>query len=109
MSSRQLNRTGYSLGSHIWLLLRFRTPTCWGVLTILLALASWTSIQAQSTATLRGQVSDPGGAVVPGALVTVSLSATAELRSSRTDEDGFYQVAALSAGTYEIDVQARGF
>src|SRR5262245_4268446 len=110
MYSRRLNRTGHIKGSHTLFLVRPGSPALlWYVLVILTGLLPWNPIQAQSTATLRGQVSDPSGAVIPGALVTVHLNETAELRTSRTDQDGFYQVAALAAGIYRIDVQARGF
>src|SRR5262245_14889818 len=67
------------------------------------------TINAQSTATLRGRVSDPNDAVIQGVLVTVRSSETSEQRISQTDRDGFYQVAALPAGPYRVQVEAQGF
>lgn len=63
----------------------------------------------QSTATLQGTVIDAKGAVIPNAAVTVRNQATAVERTTQTDEDGNYQVAALPAGVYTVEVQATGF
>ncbi len=67
------------------------------------------SIQGQSTATLQGTVSDPSGAVVAGAKITVRNQATGVDRVTQTDDNGIYQVAALPVGVYRVEVQARGF
>ena len=64
---------------------------------------------AQSTATLQGTVSDVKGAVVPNATVTVRSQATSLERTVQTDSNGNYQVAALPAGVYTVEVQAQGF
>src|ERR1700749_4107040 len=64
---------------------------------------------AQSTATLQGAVTDPPGAVVPNAKVTVRSQATSAERTVQTDEDGNYQVASILPGVYRVEVQAQGF
>lgn len=64
---------------------------------------------AQSTATLQGTVTDQKGAVVPGAAVTVRNKATSLERTTQTDSQGNYQVAALPAGTYSVEVKLQGF
>lgn len=64
---------------------------------------------AQSTATLQGTVSDASGAVVPNASVKVRNQATSLERAAQTDSSGDYQVAALPAGVYTVEVQAPGF
>ena len=64
---------------------------------------------AQSTGTLRGRVSDPAGDIVHGVLVTLRNRSVGYERNTQTDQDGWYQIAALSAGTYQIEVQATGF
>jgi len=63
----------------------------------------------QSTATLQGGVSDPKGAVVPNATITVRNEATSVERTAQTDSDGNYSIASLPVGTYTIEVQAQGF
>jgi len=75
-----------------------------------LMLAAFSSITfAQSTATLQGSVTDPSGAVVSGARVTVRNQATAFERIAQTDDAGNYQVAALPPGIYRVEAQAQGF
>ena len=63
----------------------------------------------QSTATVQGTVRDEKGAVVPGAKVTARNEATGVERTSQTDMDGNYQLAALPVGAYSVEVQAQGF
>ena len=69
------------------------------------ALGAW----GQSTASLSGTVSDPSGAVVPGARVTVHSFATGEDRVVTTDSAGLYVVPSLVPGDYSIEVTATGF
>jgi outer membrane receptor protein involved in Fe transport len=63
----------------------------------------------QSTATFQGTVSDEKGAVVPNATVIVRNQATGIERTVQTDSSGNFQVAALPAGMYSVEVQAQGF
>src|SRR2546426_864101 len=63
----------------------------------------------QSTTTLFGRIFDPAGAVVPGATIVMSNRATGEERRTQSDPQGNYQIAALPAGTYRIEVNAAGF
>src|SRR5436305_899539 len=74
---------------------------------LLLALAAVAS--AQSTATLKGTVTDQQGAVVPNARVVVRNQAAGVERTVETDTEGNYQVASLPVGTYRVEVQAQGF
>lgn len=64
---------------------------------------------AQSTATLTGTVSDPTGAVLPGAQVTVHSLATGADRTITTDGAGLYAIPSLQPGDYEVDASAPGF
>ncbi len=65
--------------------------------------------RAQSTSTLQGTITDEKGAVVPNATIVVRSQATALERTAQTDEAGNYQVAALPAGSYHLEVTAQGF
>ncbi len=56
-----------------------------------------------------GTVSDPSGAVLAGAQVTVSNLATGEKRTVSTDSQGSYNILSLSRGQYRIEVDAHGF
>src|SRR3954463_6221416 len=76
---------------------------------VALCVAFGVTAQAQSTATLQGAVTDPQGAVVPNAKVTVRSQATSAERTAQTDADGNYQIASLQPGAYRVEVQAQGF
>ena len=66
--------------------------------------------QAQaSSADLRGQVTDPNGATVPGANVTARSTATGITRTVTTNDEGTYQIFALPPGDYEISADAPTF
>ncbi len=69
----------------------------------------WLTVLAQSSATLQGTVSDPKGAVMPKAKILVRNQETGLERTTETDSEGNYQVAALPVGMYRIEVQAPGF
>src|SRR5678816_4611832 len=67
------------------------------------------SDRAQSTAILQGAVFDPGKSVVPDATIVATNLATHLEHSARTDEQGFYQIAALPPGDYRVKARATGF
>ena len=67
------------------------------------------AVSAQSTATLRGALTDEQGALVPGATILVRNQATGEERTTVSDKAGEYQVAALSPGLYRLEARAQGF
>src|SRR5215210_3098788 len=64
-------------------------------------------IQAQTTVTI--EVRDPSGASVPRAQVVVLTAGGSTLSSGRTDDSGRHTTAALSAGRYLLQIEARGF
>ncbi len=64
---------------------------------------------AQVSAVLSGRVTDPSGAVVPGATVTAANTETRAIRETVSDNQGRYQMPLLPAGTYEIDASKTGF
>ena len=68
------------------------------------------SLVAQTTtSTIQGTVTDANGAVVAGVEVKVSGTALAAERATTTDEEGFYRLAALPAGTYTLTFSGSGF
>jgi Carboxypeptidase regulatory-like domain len=58
---------------------------------------------------ISGTVTDMSGAVVPGASVTVTNSATSAVRTVGTDSAGHYVADGLAAGTYRVEARAGGF
>jgi hypothetical protein len=61
-----------------------------------------------ATGSLRGQVADPSGAVIPQAALTVT-SAAGVSKTTTSDASGQYAVTGLAAGQYTVKVQAAGF
>jgi len=62
-----------------------------------------------STATLRGTVADPNGAVIAGATVTATNSSTGISKEVKTSSDGSYRFSALPPGVYQVSTTATGF
>ena len=67
------------------------------------------AIQAQTTGSLSGTISDQSNAVVAGATVTLVNTATAAERSAVSSSTGTFDFQALQPGTYTISVDASGF
>lgn len=77
-------------------------------IAILLVL-SLANLQAQSTASLTGVVTDPSGSVVPGAEVVVENAETNQKRTAATDSQGRYSFPQMQPSTYQITAHAPGF
>ncbi len=86
----------------VWLLLAIAAFVC-------LHFATPVHAQQTATATLNGTVSDQNGAVIAGAQINVTQKATAVLRESVTTDAGFFSIARLPVGEYEVRARATGF
>lgn len=64
---------------------------------------------ATTTATLSGTVTDPTGAIIPNAVVTLTSKETGTTRSFTSDGAGRYIFAQLLPSTYSLQVTAKGF
>jgi len=62
-----------------------------------------------STATIKGTVLDPAGAVIPNATVTVTSLDRGVSQRVQSGGEGTYQVPLLQPGAYRIEVQSEGF
>jgi hypothetical protein len=62
-----------------------------------------------TTSTIEGTVTDANGAVVAGAVVKASGTTLAAERTVTSNEEGFYRLTALPAGTYTLTVSQGGF
>jgi hypothetical protein len=58
---------------------------------------------------IEGKVTDPKGAIVVGATVTLTDSSTSQVFTAITDQQGRYKVEGLPAGVYSVVVSALGF
>lgn len=65
--------------------------------------------QIGGAGTIQGTVTDPTGAVVPGATITATNLATGVRSSRQTTGAGFYVIAPLAPGAYSVSVAAAGF
>ncbi len=76
-----------------------------GLWLVILCGAAW----AQDTASITGTVTDPSGAAVGGAKVSISNAEHGITRTATTNSDGDYLFSALPIGAYNLSVVAEGF
>src|SRR5581483_2585136 len=74
------------------------------VLFLLLCVSAF----AQTTS-LTGTVSDPSGAVIPGATISIKSAQTGAERDATSDNQGRYTFALVTPGTYKLTAKAAGF
>ncbi|HET6975664.1 MAG TPA: TonB-dependent receptor [Pyrinomonadaceae bacterium] len=60
-------------------------------------------------ASVRGTVSDPNGAGIPGATIRLRNTDTDETRTVTSGEEGEYAISSIPPGNYEIEVDANAF
>jgi protocatechuate 3,4-dioxygenase beta subunit len=68
-------------------------------------LCASTHAQQSATSTLTGIITDPNGAVIPGAQVTATQRATGMRRETTTNDEGLYVLTNLAPGEYDVKVQ----
>lgn len=76
-----------------------------GIFVLLLAATA----SAQFRAGLQGSVTDPAGAAVVGATVTLTSNETSKTQQATTSDEGFYRFTGLAPGRYTITVEQAGF
>ncbi len=75
----------------------------------IMVLASAAMYSQTSTGSLSGSVTDPNGAVVPGAKVTATSTTTGGKLEMMTTDAGLYVFPAVPVSTYNITVEKTGF
>ena len=88
-----------------------RQPTCLlrAALCALFLAALATGASAQFRAGLQGTVTDPSGAVVPAATLTLRNNETGRVQRAASGDEGFYRISELPPGTYTLTVEKAGF
>jgi len=79
------------------------------ILLAVLMLITIPALGQTQRGSLRGTITDPNGAVIPGATVTVTNISTNETRTTKTNDEGAYTISSLAAANYRVDVESVGF
>src|ERR1700753_407220 len=91
-----------------------RNPRFWFVLILCISFITFSMLPAAAqstvaTGSIQGTVTDPNGAVVPSASVTITNKATGQTRKLTSNSSGSFQSGALPPGDYEVRIEAKGF
>ena len=89
--------------------LSFNVPVLISLLAFLLCTAVMWAQTTISTGSIQGLVTDPTGAVVSGAKISISNKATGRVITIKTTSAGAYTSGALTPGDYTLRVEAQGF
>jgi len=88
----------------------FATFRCLAILAIVFLASFGGVLRAQTQlATVFGTVTDPSGAVIPGAQITIANQSTGWKRDTVTDTAGEYHLAGLPTGGYSLRIEKAGF
>ena len=92
-------------------MIKKRTGGFGQVFVLLIMVLCWAApgALAQVRGTFTGQVSDPTGAVIPGAKVTATNEGTGAATMRPTNAEGLYTIADLQPGFYTVRAEAPGF
>ena len=72
------------------------------------AMTGWAQVAAIN-GEIQGTITDPTGAVVPGATIKIVNSATGFAQTGATNTSGFYRFPVLPLGSYQLTATAAGF
>src|SRR5262249_8519437 len=78
---------------------------------LILLLLSWnlSAFAQQPVGSIEGTVTDPSGAVIQGATVTITEKTTGRIINTKTNAEGFFEARALLPGQYTVKIQQTGF
>src|SRR6266852_4772584 len=76
---------------------------------LLSACLSTTAVAQTVTGNLDGHVVDPAGAAVAGARILARSTTTGIERTTQTDQAGYFEIAFLPVGGYNVTVSMKGF
>ena len=81
------------------------------LLLVCFCMGAQTDVLAQigGSGSIQGTITDPSGAVVPGATVVAENVATGVKTTKQTNEAGLYVINALPPGEYKVLVSFSGF
>ncbi|MEK6287654.1 MAG: carboxypeptidase regulatory-like domain-containing protein [Acidobacteriota bacterium] len=76
---------------------------------IVMSLAPLTLAAQEPTGGIEGTVTDPQGAVIPNATISIRNTGTNATRTATAGDDGHYKASSLPPGVYEVKVTGQGF
>jgi Carboxypeptidase regulatory-like domain/TonB-dependent Receptor Plug Domain len=81
------------------------------VLTVVLvsSFATTTAAQSSITGAISGAITDPSGAAVPGATITLASKGTGEVLTATSDNSGAYTIPIIKPGEYILTVEKQSF
>jgi len=79
------------------------------LISVMLALSTVAPAQGGNQGSIEGTVADPSGAVVSGAELTATHTATGVSYKTTSKEDGFFEFPLLPVGAYDVAVKKQGF
>src|SRR3989454_3672791 len=94
------------ISARVWF---FLAPALVCLAFLLILCTTPASAQTASSGSLSGLVSDPTGAAVSGADVTLTDVATKSSQTATTNEAGRYHFASVPVGAYDITISKSGF
>ncbi|MGB8131256.1 MAG: carboxypeptidase regulatory-like domain-containing protein [Candidatus Angelobacter sp.] len=91
-----------------------KSPRYWFAFILCVSLTTFALLPAAAqstiaTGSIQGTVTDPNGAVVPNASVTITNKGTGQSSKLTTSSGGSYATGALTPGEYQVRVEAKGF
>ncbi len=79
------------------------------VAVVVLSLFSTAALADELYGRIRGTVTDPSGAVLPGVVIKATNVATGVSKSTTSNADGLYELPGLIPGTYSVSATKTGF
>ena len=79
------------------------------ILALIFLFAVAAAAQTPDTATLLGQITDAGQAVIPGASIKLTEKLTGATRTAESDSEGRFRLAGLPIGNYSVTASKAGF
>ena len=79
------------------------------LLSLIVITAPLVSSAQDATGRILGTVYDQQGAVIPEVQITVTSTATEDVRTATTDKEGSFQILALPIGSYKVTAEHPGF
>src|SRR2546422_10513551 len=85
------------------------TMTSFRKILIVLSLSAGLALAHTLDTAILGTVTDPSGAVIPSASITITQPATGRTNTVTTSNGGTYEVRYLFPGEYTVEASATGF